>query len=370
MVALAAPPRELAAGARVYVKPLPDAPSTAGLPTAGRRLAGSGPCCSQAELLIRHDDRIEAWRAHLDEVEAWGRTLDGGPGERLAGQFARGFAERPSFAGLDLEPSVLMGIVNVTPDSFSDGGDAFDAADAVLHGRTLAGEGAAILDIGGESTRPGAEPVTAAEERRRVEPVIRALATDGTPISIDSRKTEVMAAALDAGATVVNDVSALSHDPAALDLVAARATPVVLMHAQGDPRTMQAAPAYDHVALDVYDYLEGRVGACVAHGLDRSAIAVDPGFGFGKTVAHNLVLMRDLPLYHTLGCPLLLGASRKSSIERIAGRAAPKERLGGSLALALAAERAGVHILRVHDVAATRQAVLVWRAVEGRGAKT
>jgi dihydropteroate synthase len=176
-----------------------------------------------------------------------------------------------------------------------------------------------------------------------------------------------MAVALDAGAAIVNDVSALTHDPAALDLVAQRAACVVLMHAQGDPRTMQAAPAYDHVSLDVFDYLEARIGACLERGLERAAIAVDPGFGFGKTDRHNLMLMRDLPLFHMLGCPVVLGASRKRTIARIAGPAAPKERLGGSLALALAGLRAGVQILRVHDVAETRQAVQVWRAVDGQG---
>jgi len=317
--------------------------------------------------MVRLEDKVETWRAPLEAVEAWGRTLDRDPGERLAAQLARAYQPRGSFAGLAMADHVLMGIVNVTPDSFSDGGDALAPTDAVARGRALAEAGAAILDIGGESTRPGAEPVAAAEERRRVAPVVRQLADDGMTVSIDTRKAEVMAAALDAGAAVVNDVSALGHDPAALDLVAARGSPVILMHAQGDPRTMQAAPAYDHVSLDVYDYLEERIAACVAHGVDRSVIAVDPGFGFGKTVTHNMTVMRDLPLFHALGAPLLLGASRKSSIERIAGPAAPKDRLGGSVALALAGLRAGVHILRVHDVAATRQAVLVWQAVEGRG---
>jgi dihydropteroate synthase len=367
VVALDAPPRGLEADARIYLKPMPDAPTSDGAPLPGaRRLAGAGPACRDVEILIRRDDRVETCRLSVDDAEAWGRDLPDPAAERLAHHLELGFGARDPFAGLSLAEAAIMGIVNVTPDSFSDGGDAFEAGDAVARGRALAVAGAAILDIGGESTRPGAEPVADDEEIRRVVPVIEELAGEGRLLSIDSRKAPVMAAALEAGAAIVNDVSALTHDPEALDVAAETEAPVVLMHAQGDPRTMQAAPAYDHVSLDVFDFLEARVEACLACGLKRAGIAVDPGFGFGKTVAHNLTLMRDLPLFHMLGCPLLLGASRKSTIAKLAGPAAPKERLGGSLALALAGERAGVHILRVHDVAQTRQAVEVWRVVEGR----
>jgi dihydropteroate synthase len=225
--------------------------------------------------------------------------------------------------------------------------------------------GAAILDIGGESTRPGADPVACEEELRRVVPVVEGLAGQGAVLSVDSRNSAVMAAALDAGAAIVNDVSALTHDPAALELVAERGAPVVLMHAQGDPRIMQQAPAYDHVALDIFDYLEGRIAACLAAGIPRARIAIDPGIGFGKTLEHNLILLRDLALFHGLGCPILLGASRKGFIGRLSGEAVASRRLAGSLAAALAGVRAGAHILRVHDVADTLQGLAVWQAIEG-----
>ena len=368
MVALDALPPGLADDAKLYIKPLAQAPASIGS-TEGdeRHIAGSGPRCRQVEILIRQSDRVATRIEAIDVVDQWRCVLRDDHALRVVRQLGHAFKQPEPFAGLDLSEPQVMGVVNVTPDSFSDGGDVFDHGDAVARAGELAADGAAILDIGGESTRPGAVSVGAEEEIRRIEPVIRGLANGGARLSIDSRKSEVMAAALDAGATIVNDASALTHDPTALDLVADRGVAVVLMHAQGDPRTMQAAPAYDHVSLDVFDYLEARVEVCLERGLDRSAIAVDPGFGFGKTDKHNLTLMRDLPLFHALGCPVLLGASRKRTIERIAGQAAPKERLGGSLALALAGLRAGVQILRVHDVAETRQAIQVWQAVEGRG---
>ena len=247
-----------------------------------------------------------------------------------------------------------MGIVNLTPDSFSDS----RAADPAAAARGMIAAGASLVDLGGESTRPGATDVPVAEELARVLPVLRALGD--VAVSIDTRKAAVMAAALDAGAVLVNDVSALTHDPAALALVAARGCPVVLMHAQGTPATMQLAPVYDDVVADVFNWLEARIAACVAAGVERGRIVADPGIGFGKTAAHNAALLRRIATFHGLGVPLLLGASRKAVIPRLAGDDAPVgQRLGGSLALALHGVARGVQFVRVHDVAATVQAIRV-----------
>jgi dihydropteroate synthase len=272
---------------------------------------------------------------------------------------------RLPIAGVPMDHPRIMGIVNVTPDSFSDGGRWFDPGAAVAHGEQLEAEGADILDIGGESTRPGAQPIGVDEELRRVVPVIAELAKKvGVPISIDTRNAEVMRQAAAAGARVVNDVAALRHDPDSLRVAAETGLPVVLMHAQGDPRTMQLDPRYDDVVLDVYDWLESRIGVCEAAGIPRERIVVDPGIGFGKTVAHNLALLGSLSIFHGLGCPILLGASRKSFIGRLSGGAPADERMPGSVAAALLGAAQGVQILRVHDVAATRQALALWQAAQ------
>jgi dihydropteroate synthase len=275
--------------------------------------------------------------------------LDAVPAEVLA----RLTGKRAGYGG-DLP--LVMGILNVTPDSFSDGGKDGNP-------RNLVGQGADIVDVGAESTRPGAAEVSLDEEMRRLSGVLPKLS--GVRWSVDTRKSGVMAAALDAGAAIVNDVSAMTHDRAALALVAARRCPVVLMHHQGEPQTMQAAPRYDDVLLDVYDWLAERIEACLAAGIARDAIIVDVGIGFGKTLAHNLALLRGLALFHGLGVPLLLGASRKRLIAGIAGAELGVEaRLPGSLALALHGAAMGVQIVRVHDVAETVQALDVWRAAQ------
>ncbi|TCO72852.1 dihydropteroate synthase [Rhodovulum euryhalinum] len=277
-------------------------------------------------------------------------------------------APRPAIAGLTMDQPRLMGILNVTPDSFSDGG-RFETPDAALaHGRAMA-EAADILDIGGESTRPGSRAVSTDEEIARTAPVIGALRAAGVtcPISIDTRKAAVAEAALAAGACMVNDVAALAFDPALAGVAATAGVPVCLMHAQGDPATMQDDPRYDDVLLDVYDILASRVAAAEAAGIPRARIVVDPGIGFGKTVAHNLALIRGLGLFHGLGCPILLGASRKRFIGAL-GRAETADARGpGSLAVALAGIAQGVQILRVHDVAETRQALRLDGALKGYG---
>ncbi|MEM9494936.1 MAG: dihydropteroate synthase [Pseudomonadota bacterium] len=259
-----------------------------------------------------------------------------------------------------------MGVVNVTPDSFSDGGQFLDTDAAIAHGRKLLDDGADILDIGGESTRPGAAPTSPDEERARVLPVIEALAGEtGAVLSIDTRNASVARAAIDTGATIWNDVSALMHDAEGVETAAALGCDVVLMHAQGDPETMQTAPAYDDVVAEVMAFLAARIELCVAVGIAREKITVDPGIGFGKTLAHNLALLNGLDKFQALGCPVLLGASRKRFIQGVDKRAVDAgERLGGSLAAVLAGAARGVSIVRVHDVAETRQALLVAGAIE------
>lgn len=273
-------------------------------------------------------------------------------------------AARPDFGNLSLDRPRLMGIVNVTPDSFSDGGRYLSQARAVEHGRLVA-RSAEMVDIGGESTRPGAAEVPVAEEIARTVPVIEALRAGGmrAPISIDTRKAMVAAAALAAGATVVNDVSGLDFDPALGPLVARTQAPLVLMHAQGLPETMQDDPQYADVLLDVYDALAERLARAEALGIDRARIAIDPGIGFGKTMAHNLALLRGLSLFHGLGCAILLGTSRKRFIGSIGRAETAEDRMPGSVAVALSGIAQGVQITRVHDVTETRQALRLWQAL-------
>jgi dihydropteroate synthase len=256
-----------------------------------------------------------------------------------------------------------MGVINVTPDSFSDAGEALDPGAALERGRTMVEAGAAILDVGGESTRPGADPVSESEEMARVLPVVRGLAELGFAVSIDTRRAAVMEAATAAGARIINDVTALTGDPRSLEEAASSGAHVILMHMQGMPGTMQDDPHYQDAAQEVFDYLAARVAACEVAGIGRARIAVDPGIGFGKTVEHNLEILRRLDLYRELGLALVLGVSRKSLIAKICKGEPPQERLPGSLAAALAGVLRGVHILRVHDVAETRQALDVWAAI-------
>lgn len=258
---------------------------------------------------------------------------------------------------------LLMGVVNVTPDSFSDGGRFFDPQAAIAHGVKLMDEGAAILDIGGESTRPGATPVTPQEEMARVLPVLQGLArhaeTRGVALSIDTRHAATMQAALDAGAAIINDVSALTHDPDAMNVAARCRAKIVLMHMQGTPQTMQHAPHYADVVREVRDYFQARMEACAQVGIARERLILDPGIGFGKSAEHNLALLKNIAAFSELGAPILVGASRKSFIGKLTGTHDPQDRLAGSLAIALYAATAGAAILRVHDVKETRQALVM-----------
>ncbi|MBV0913976.1 dihydropteroate synthase [Anianabacter salinae] len=280
-------------------------------------------------------------------------------------------APRAPLVGLSMDAPRIMAILNVTPDSFSDGG-VFNAKDAALNrARVLAEEGADILDVGGESTRPGADVVEIDEETERTAPLILAIRSQlSLPISIDTRKAPVARAALAAGADMVNDVAAFTHDPHLAGVVAETGVPVCLMHAKGDPKTMQQAPDYDDVLLDVYDFLAARVAAAEAAGLARDAIVIDPGIGFGKTLEHNLTLLQRLSLFHALGCPILLGASRKRFIGTLGHEPEPAQRGPGSIAVALAGIAQGVQIVRVHDMKQTRQALHLERAIRNAGAST
>ena len=260
------------------------------------------------------------------------------------------------------EPQI-MGILNVTPDSFSDGGKHVDAQAAIDAGFAMAAAGAAIIDVGGESTRPGAPLIWEGDEIKRVEPVVAALAKGGVAVSIDTRKAVVMEAALASGAGIVNDISALRYDERALEVVARAGCPVVLMHAPSATSDPHAGGEYAHPLFDVYDLLAARVAACTAAGVDPARIIVDPGIGFGKGVADNLALVGGLALFHTLGCPILFGASRKRMIGALDGEAAADARLGGSVALHYQAASHGAQLLRVHDVPETRQALRMWRGL-------
>lgn len=269
---------------------------------------------------------------------------------------------RAPFAGIDLSRPVVMGVVNATPDSFSDGGDFFDAARAVDQALRLAAEGAAIIDIGGESTRPGADAMPVSDEIARVIPVIEAAVAAGITVSVDTRRSVVMRAAIDAGARIVNDITALADDPDAPGVVAASDASVVLMHMQGRPDTMQKAPVYRLASFDILGWLSARIEVCVAAGIPRDRIAIDPGIGFGKTDDHNMEILQRAGAFHGTGCAVAIGVSRKSFIGRIAGVEDPKDRLPGTIAATMLALSRGVQIHRVHDVAAAVQAIAIWNA--------
>ncbi len=334
----------------LYYRPIPHCDPAR--PADALTLAGGWAWFDRVEVLSRHA---------APQIIAAGEL----PGEVRAALTA----PRPALAGLALDRPRVMGILNLTPDSFSDGGRFNAPAAALEHARRMLAEGADILDLGGESTRPGADTVPADEERARVLPVLEALARAGidAPLSLDTRKAAVARAGLGRGVAMINDVSALTFDPAMAGVVAASDAALCLMHAKGDPKTMQEDPEYDDVLLDVFDYLEERLNAAEAAGIPRARLVVDPGIGFGKTLDHNLALLARLSLFHALGVPVLLGASRKRFIGTIGRAPDPAARTPGSVAVAQAAARQGVQILRVHDTQATRQALDLDRAVTSGG---
>jgi dihydropteroate synthase len=325
------------------------------------RLAGGLSWFAAVELIAVEGEKRSS--AELVPVEGLESRFD----DDMAAQWTAITSPRPPLAlgerVVRFDQPQVMGIVNVTPDSFSDGGRFADAAGAAEAGAEMAAAGAAIVDVGGESTRPGAKAVWEGDEIERVVPVVRQLGAGGAAVSVDTRKADVMAAAIEAGARMVNDVSALTHDGRSAGIIAASSVPVVLMHHKGAPETMQDDPRYEDVLVEVYVWLEERIGAAEQAGIARERILIDPGFGFGKNVAHNLELMNGLALFHSLGCPLVVGASRKRTIGALSGEAPADQRLGGSIALALKAAEQGVQLVRVHDVPETVQALRVWRGL-------
>ncbi len=353
----------------VYIRPIALAGSPQDHDGAAIRLGGSMVWASRFALIQRSNGKVIA-RELLDTagiVDALSRLPGALVGEAEAQWAALQRIHPPLQCGtrtVRLDQPQVMGVLNVTPDSFSDGGQFMDDPEvAADHAAAMLEAGAAIIDVGGESTRPGAAAVWEGDELKRVIPAIERLAAMGAAISIDTRRLAVMEAALAAGAHIVNDVSALRHDPRSIELVARAHTPVVLMHAPGEGDDLHTNGQYADVVLDVFDWLKERRDAAIAAGIARENIVLDPGLGFGKSLANNLALINALPLFHALGQPLLVGASRKRMIGALSNEAPAHKRLGGSLLLAGRAMEAGVHLLRVHDVAETVQGSHVWRGL-------
>lgn len=357
--------------ARAYLIPLGPYIGRVSSGARGLSLGGSAFSFSMARIIIQDfGKRITDEIVPADELEGIIKQLPELLAEQLQAHIMNFTSkchpmpmlglERP----LIFEKPLVMGVLNVTPDSFSDGGKFVDIDKAVAHAIAMLDAGVDIIDIGGESTRPGASTVWEGEEKQRVVPVIEALADRKIPISLDSRNAAVMEAGLAAGAHIINDVSALTYDDRSIELVAASTGPVILMHSKGDPKTMQDAPSYEDVVLDVFDYLEERIQACIAAGIDKSRIIVDPGIGFGKRVVKdNLALINNLSIFHTLGCPLLLGVSRKRFIGALCNVETAEDRMAGSLAAGMAGLAQGAQILRVHDVHETIQAVKIFQGL-------
>ena len=324
------------------------------------RLAGGLVWFSAVEIIrVEGGRRVEQRLVPVDRID---EALD----DRGRALLARITAPRPLLTlgerVIRFDQPSAMAILNVTPDSFSDGGrHVGDPEAAAAAGVAMAEAGAAIIDVGGESTRPGAATVWEGDEIARVAPVIERLSRAGVAVSADTRKAAVMRAALGAGAAMINDVSALTYDPEALAAVAAAGCPVVLMHHQGTPQDMQKNPHYGDVLIEVYDWLEARIAVAEAGGIARDRILIDPGIGFGKAIAHNLALLNGLALFHGLGCPLVLGASRKRIIGALDNEAPAERRLGGSIAIAMKGVEQGAQLLRVHDAQETVQALKIWR---------
>lgn len=303
------------------------------------------------------------WFTHAEIISRTAEPSIVPVGELKSRELLQLTAPRADIAGLSFEAPMIMGILNVTPDSFSDGGQYGGTGEAVEKAKEMATQGAVLIDIGGESTRPGADFVDADEETARTAPVIKAIRDAGlkSPISIDTRKAIVGQAALAAGADIVNDVSGFTFEPDLARVCANQFAPVCVMHAQGDPATMHKNPHYDNVLLDVYDFLSDRVEALISVGIPRHSIIADPGIGFGKTQAHNLAILNRISLFHSLGVPILLGASRKRFIGTIGNEPLAKKRGAGSVGVALAAIGQGVQLIRAHDVFEHRQAIALWR---------
>lgn len=346
----------------IYLRPVAFIDTPVGFDGTARRLAGGLQWFSAVEVITGDGGQLQKELVPVSQMDERAAAI--GMSETWAALTA---VRRPLQLGartVRIDQPQVVGIVNATPDSFSDGGRFAGSGVAVQAGHDQASAGAAIIDIGGESTRPGAAAVWEGDEWERVANIMQPLAAAGHAVSIDTRKAFVMERAIAAGSAMVNDVSALTFDTRAAEVVAGAGCVIVLMHHQGSPETMQQAPSYGRpVLLEVYDWLAERIAAAEAAGIARERIVVDPGFGFGKSVAHNLQLMNGLAMLHGLGCPLMVGASRKRTIGALAGEVPADQRLGGSLTLALKAAEQGVQLVRVHDVPETVQALRVWRGL-------
>ena len=354
----------------VYIRPIGFAPGPQHEHGNAIRLAGGMVYASRFAVILRRNGAvIERWLAASDTMPQVLGELPDSVGAEAEAQWGNLRMAHPALAlgarTIRLDQPQVVGILNVTPDSFSDGGRfADDPAAGREHAAAMVESGAAILDIGGESTRPGAQAVWEGDEIARVVPAIEGCAAMGAAVSVDTRKSAVMEAALDAGATMVNDVSGLLHDARSAEVVAARGCPVILMHAPGaDGADIHEGGDYANVVFDVFDHLKGRRDAAIAAGIAREKILLDPGIGFGKALGHSTALINALPLFHALGQPLMLGASRKRIIGALSNEAPAERRLGGSIALATAGMDAGIQLLRVHDVPETVQARNVWRGL-------
>jgi dihydropteroate synthase len=349
----------------IYIRPISLVDSPQSEEGDAIRLAGGIAYASRFAVIVREANRIVSRERYgARELEA---ALPGLPAE-AAEQWANlQRVHAPLQCGartIRLDQPQVLGILNLTPDSFSDGGEFMDRPDvANAHAAAMLEAGAAMIDVGGESTRPGAAAVWEGDELKRVIPAIERLSASGAAISVDTQRPAVMEAALAAGAHVINDVSALRRDPRSLAFAASTGAPVVLMHAPGEGDDLHAGGAYRDVVLDVFDWLKARRDAALAAGISADRIMLDPGIGFGKSVAENLALLNALPLFHALGAPLMVGASRKRMIGALSNEAPAHQRLGGSVALATKAMDAGVQFLRVHDVPETVQAIRVWRGL-------
>ena len=359
---------DVPAAASLYLRPTAFIDTPFGFDGQAQRLAGGLVWFSAVEVIARAGPRRVAQRlVPLDRLGDLRAALSPPHRAWFDDLWARLIAPRPPLVlgsrTLRFDAPAVMGILNLTPDSFADGGRLGSVDAAATAAVEMAAAGAAIVDVGGESTRPGAKPVWEGDEIARLTPLLARLAGADLLVSVDTRKAAVMRHALALGARLVNDVSALTHDDGALGVVAAARCPVVLMHHRGDPQTMQDDPRYDDVLLDVFDWLKARIETCVAAGIARDHIIVDPGIGFGKTLRHNIELLNGLSVLHGLGCPLLVGASRKRFIGALSNEAPADRRLGGSVAVAIVALGQGVQLLRVHDVPETVQAMQVWRGL-------
>ncbi len=354
---------------QIYIRPIGFAPSPQSEEGDAVRLAGGMVYAHRFAMVLRRDGAVvERERFSPSGMTAALGRLSGNLGTEAEAQWAALTCEHAALQmgerTIRLDQPQVVGILNVTPDSFSDGGAFLDNPDAgQVHAAAMLEAGAALVDIGGESTRPGAAATWEGDELKRVIPAVEYCAAMGAAISVDTRRPAVMEAALDAGAHVINDVSALRHDPRSIEFAAARKCPVVLMHAPGSGQDLHADGHYANVVFDVFDWLKAARDRAIEAGIARDRIILDPGIGFGKSLSENLALLNALPLYHALGQPLLLGASRKRMIGALSNEAPADQRLGGSLALAMAGMDAGVQLLRVHDVADTVQARNVWRGL-------